>query len=305
MRPLVFLGSLLLLLSLTGCKEPLHSSLSESEANQMIVVLAQSGIDADKITAGDKHWAIQVEKADLPAAIDAIKRAGLPRERFSNLGDMFKREGIVSTPTEERVRFLHGISQELSSTLSTIDGVISARVHIVIPQNDPLADRTTPSSASVFIKHDPGIDLQPLLPSIKSLVLRSVEGLTYETVYVSLFPAAPGPADRLAVLGRAPLGVKTSGTGVPADLINELRQRTVPIVFVIGGVLLLALIWRLFQYRNALRSATELTARFRRETAQRSNVPGSSESSLHSPTSTPLYEQDASHESRHPSSAHV
>jgi type III secretion protein J len=179
----------LLMVSFAGCRETLHSQLSEQEANDIVAVLARGGIDGTKTAKGDKNWGVEVSAADMSYAVEALNAAGLPRQRFSSLGDMFRREGIVSTPTEERVRFMHGISQELAHTLTSIDGVLAARVHLVIPQNDPLADKAKVSSASVFVKHRLDVDLQPQLPAIKSLVLRSVEGLTFDTVYVSFFPA--------------------------------------------------------------------------------------------------------------------
>lgn len=183
------IGALAVVLLLAGCKQPLYSQLSEQEANEVYAALARVGIDVDKVPTGERVWGVEVDPADIPLAIDTLNRLGLPKSRYATLGELFRREGIVSTPTEERVRFLYGVSQELSQTLSTIDGVVAARVHLVIPQNDPLAAQARAASASVFIKHRPDVDLQPTLSSIKSLVLRSVEGLTHDTVYVSFFAA--------------------------------------------------------------------------------------------------------------------
>ena len=205
------LGSAIVLaiaLLLAGCQESLHSKLTEREANEVLVTLAQAGIGANKSADSDKTFSVDVESSQLPAAIEVLATAGLPRERFSNLGDLFGDPKIVSTPTEERIRFQFGISQELSETVSIIDGVTAARVHLVVPKNDPLSDNTKPSSASVFIKHRAGLDLAPQIPSIKTLVLRSVEGLTHDTVYVSLFPADPVAASKLSSTTQPLLGVK-------------------------------------------------------------------------------------------------
>ena len=40
-----------------------------------------------------------------------LKAQGLPREDFDSLGKVFKREGFVSTPVEERARLMHALSQ--------------------------------------------------------------------------------------------------------------------------------------------------------------------------------------------------
>lgn len=178
-----------------GCKQTLYTQLAEQEANEMLAALALADIAVAKV-AGEKYWGIEVDASDIPRAMHVLARDGLPRSRYSSMADLFKREALVSTPTEERVRFIHGLSQELSKTLSMIDGVIAARVHIVLPHNDPLADRTKPSSASVFIRHRAEADLQRELTAIKSLVVRSVEGVTYDTVHVSLFAAERLPLVR-------------------------------------------------------------------------------------------------------------
>jgi type III secretion protein J len=49
------------------------------------------------------------------------------------MGKVFKREGFVSSPLEERARLVHAMSQEIANTINNIDGVVTARVHLVVP----------------------------------------------------------------------------------------------------------------------------------------------------------------------------
>lgn len=179
----------LLAFALAGCKTELYTKVSESEANEMLSVLAAASIRANKLSPDGKSWTVLIEESDIPKALEALRAQGLPRDRHQSLGDVFKKEGLVSTPSEERIRFIYAMSQELSRTLSQIDGVITARVHAVIPANDPLAEKVNPSSASVFIKHRPSLDIQAITPAIKTLVQRSIEGLAYENISVLFFPA--------------------------------------------------------------------------------------------------------------------
>ena len=180
---------LVLLLALVGCgEETLYSRLDEREANEMLAVLLSGGIDARKVGLGES-LAIETDRRDLPRAIALLSERGFPRQRFESLGEVFQREGFVSSPLEERARLLYALSQELAKTLSAIDGVVTARVHLAIPEQHALADEVRPSSASIFVKYQPGSAVAQQAAQIKALVVNSIEGLPYDNVTVTFFPA--------------------------------------------------------------------------------------------------------------------
>ena len=197
---------------LAGCSgQELYSQLSERQANEMVAVLRQAGIEADKKVT-DGRFSVLAPRGDFSDAVRVLNAQGYPRESFDSMGKVFKREGFVSSPLEERARLVHALSQEISNTLASIDGVVAARVHLVVPDRHPLLDKPQPAAASVFIKHRPDKDLTPQVTQIKALVVNSLEGLSYDHVTVALFPAeamptteatrvmAAGPAGRQAAL---------------------------------------------------------------------------------------------------------
>lgn len=178
---------LALLLVLSGCKVELYTNLSERDANEMVAVLLRSDIPAQRQVNG-KIISVMVDEDRFGEAVEVLQANGLPRQNFDTIGEVFKREGLISSPTEERARYVYALSQELSQTITEIDGVVSARIHVVLPENDPLRRNTTPSSASVVIRHDSQAVLESLVPRIKLLVANSIEGLLYDKISVALFP---------------------------------------------------------------------------------------------------------------------
>jgi len=205
-----FVSLLALSLVLAGCKAALYSGLNEQEANEIVAALSAGSIDARKEHVEGADWQVQVDENRVGTALELLKSQGLPHERYASIGDMFQKQGLVSTPAEERMRYIYAVSQELSSTLRQIDGVVSARVHVVIPSNDPLSDKIRPSSAAVFIKHRPDVDLRLLAPAVKDMVAHSIEGLNADQVSLSLFEASPRSAAAVAADGssqRLVLGV--------------------------------------------------------------------------------------------------
>ena len=197
-------AALCLAVLLSACGEQeLYTGLSQRQANEMTAVLRNAGIEAQKVARDADKYAVQAPREHFSQAIEVLRANGYPRDGYDTLGQVFKKEGFVSSPLEERARFTHALSQEISNTIASIDGVVIARVHLAVPERDPLSDKVRPSSASVFIKHRPGVDLSGRVGQVKALVVTAIEGLPYDNVTVALFAAEPLPAR--AVLPAAPL----------------------------------------------------------------------------------------------------
>ncbi len=183
--------ALLLIAALFGCggKVELLRDISETEANEAMAVLVTAGISASKMPGKEGLVSLDVEQSQVARAISILGAEGLPRERFARMGDVFKKEGLISSPLEERARYIWALSQELSATLSQIDGVIKARVHVVLPEKTGGGEPMMPSSAAVFIKHKQESNLDDSIPQIKRLVSNSIPGLSAEKVTVVTLPS--------------------------------------------------------------------------------------------------------------------
>lgn len=184
---LVIMLSVCVLLS--GCKEVAYEDLNEHEVNEMLALLDSHGVSAEKRSVGDGRYQLAVEDDKLASAIRLLRQQGYPRERFANMGDVFEKTGLLSSPAEERGRFIYALQQSVAETLTQIDGVMTARVHFVIPNNDPFDKGAQPASASVLIQHHPDVDLSSVQSDLKLLVQQSIEGLAYDSITLVLLPA--------------------------------------------------------------------------------------------------------------------
>ena len=175
-------------LLLAACKVELHSGLDERDANEILAILLKNDIAASRTAAKDKTLTVMVDEEKFAKAVDILQAHSLPREKFSDLCSVFTGEGMISSPVEDRARLICALGQELSRTISEIDGVMSARVHVVLPENDLGRTKAKPSSASVFIRHHEDAPIDRLSPQIKMLVANGIEGLVYDKVSVAMVP---------------------------------------------------------------------------------------------------------------------
>lgn len=177
--------------SLVACggNVELLRDLSETEANEVMAALIEAGLSAEKLPGKEGTVSLSIEKSQFSRAISLLNAEGLPHEKYAKMGDVFRKEGMISSPLEERARYLWALSQELSATISQIDGVVKARVHVVLPERSSGAEPALPSSAAVFIKHKPGFIYDDVIPQIKKLVSNSISGLSQEKVTVIVLPS--------------------------------------------------------------------------------------------------------------------
>ncbi len=180
-------------LLLAGCDKEttLHSGLEERQANRVMAELLGAGISCHKTAGEENTWNIMILESDFAEAATLLESKGLPRRDFKGVAEVFKKSGMVSSPSEERIRFMDALAQDLSRTITTIDGVVDARVHVVLPDNDPFARKKLPSSAAVAIRSRWDADLTDIVPSVKNLVKNAIEGLQYEKISVTIFPDMP------------------------------------------------------------------------------------------------------------------
>ncbi|MCP4567861.1 MAG: flagellar M-ring protein FliF [FCB group bacterium] len=154
--------------------QPLYTNLDPAEAAEVTRHLSDKGI-AYKLSAGGAT--IEVSENGLYEARLSLASQGLPHS--GNVGySIFDETNLGMTDFLQKLNFRRALEGELARTISALNEVQTARVHIVIPEERLFADHQREATASVLLKlkRRGGLDKRQV-NGITHLVASSVEGL--------------------------------------------------------------------------------------------------------------------------------
>ncbi len=200
------MAAMVVVMGLMGCGDPLHHGLAESEANRMVVTLANEGIEATKVvdpTDGER-WAVEVAGNQRVEAWSVLQRHGLPRRAEGGFDDFYPSGGLIPTAEEERVVLQYATARELQSSLLRIDGVVDAHIHLVLPEQPRIAlagAEVSKPRASVLLQWREDEDGPPLSEeALRELISGAVDGLEPQAVRVvkQAVPRPEAPAEAKA-----------------------------------------------------------------------------------------------------------
>lgn len=120
-----------------GCEEQILHDLSEQDANKVLSRLSAGNLEATKVLQSDGRWAIAVSRdAIIPtlAYLDT-NRVLSPRSSVASIGG---KSGFVPSREEQWFRYERSMSVSIEDSLSSMLGVLEARVHLNLPETDPL-----------------------------------------------------------------------------------------------------------------------------------------------------------------------
>lgn len=217
MRFVPSLGTILTVAALAACQAPVQHGLDEPAANEIVAALERAGIGAAKAReeGADKTFVVRVGSSDAVRALEVLRASGLPRGAQGGFARVYAQPSLVPTATEERARYVDALAGEIEGTLETVEGVADARVHLVLPETDPLApdDKPrVPPQAAILLKVARGAP--PIKETdVQRLVAGSVPALRPEAVAVVMTAAPEPPAASTPTVPLGPLRVAPGSRG--------------------------------------------------------------------------------------------
>ena len=152
----------------------LYAGIPEAEKARVVEALTNSGMQVQlDPTTGE----ILVPTSDYHTARMQLAAQGLPAsvpEGYDSISEI----PMGSSRSVENVRLKQSQEIELARSISEIDGLVAARVHLAIPEKSVFARASVPPSASVFVQMEDGRSLsRQQVSAIVHLVSSSVPSL--------------------------------------------------------------------------------------------------------------------------------
>lgn len=160
----------------------LYSDLSNADSSAIAAKLEETQIPYEISADGAR---VQVPDTEVGRARMLLAQAGLPNGGSMGYEIFDKNNGFGTTNAVQNINAVRALEGELARTISSLEPVRSARVHLVLPQRELFAREHRPASASVAIGLRPGKRLeQGQISAIQSLIASAVPELKMEAVSI-------------------------------------------------------------------------------------------------------------------------
>lgn len=160
----------------------MYSDLSTMDSSAMAAKLQEQQIPFEVSQDGTR---IMVPDTDVGKARMLLAQSGLPNGGSMGYELFDNQSGFGTTNAIQNINAVRALEGELARTISSLEPVRSARVHLVLPQRELFARETRPSSASVALGLRPGAHIeQEQIAAIQSLVASAVPELKGENVSI-------------------------------------------------------------------------------------------------------------------------
>ena len=162
---------------------PLYGSLAGMDAKQVTETLAAADI---AYTVEPNSGALLVKADDVARARLKLAAAGVtPTDSNIGFEILDKDQGLGTSQFMEATRYRRGLEGELARTISSLNNVKAARVHLAIPKSSVFVRDERKPSASVLVELYAGRSLEPgQVLAIINLVATSVPELSKSQITV-------------------------------------------------------------------------------------------------------------------------
>ena len=160
----------------------LYDNLSTADSAAIAAKLEEAQIPYDVSADGAR---VQVPEDEVGRARMLLAKDGLPNGGSMGYEIFDQQSGFGTTNFVQNINQVRALEGELARTIGSVEGIRSARVHLVLPQRELFSRENRAATASVFLAQKPGAELsKEQVLSIQSLVASAVPNLKASSVAV-------------------------------------------------------------------------------------------------------------------------
>lgn len=162
--------------------QKLYGELADKDTAQITQQLDAQKIPYELRNNGTEIWVTrdQVDKVRIDLAREGLPKGGTVGNEIFDSGEGFGTSAFIQNVNRQRA-----MEGELARTISSIEGIRQARVHLVLPRRELFAQTEEQPTASVFLQLQQGVDLsRENISAIRNLISAAVPKL--ETKMVSI-----------------------------------------------------------------------------------------------------------------------
>ncbi|MFZ2031068.1 MAG: flagellar basal-body MS-ring/collar protein FliF [Vitreimonas sp.] len=204
----------------------LYSDLRPNDASAIAADLHQRGIRYQLAQNGRQ---ILVAASQLDNARQTTDAAGAAPHAIEGF-ELFDQSDMGLNEFAERIRYQRAIQGELERTIMMMDGVVSARVHISIPDRTPFRGEQQPAGAAVtLVMRTPQDETPARVEGIQRLVSAAVTSLTAaDVVVLNGRGEVLSPRVEITDISATLLGGDGQTRRTAIDLVTQVMRRALP-----------------------------------------------------------------------------
>lgn len=178
----IAIGGYVLMWSQTPNYQVLFSGMQPKESAEVVAILQQSNIE---YKLDPTSGALLVPASEVQALRMKLAAEGLPRSSTQGMEMLDGDQGFGTSQFVERARYQRAMEEELSRSISQLNNVQSARVHLATPKQSVFVRERKEPTASVILNLYAGRNIEPgQVTAITHMVASSVPNMSNSDVTV-------------------------------------------------------------------------------------------------------------------------
>jgi flagellar M-ring protein FliF len=132
---------------------PIYTNLSVTSANSIEATLANAGF---KVSLSEDGSSVMVPRSDAARARMVLAETGMPIDGDPGWELFDEKSGLAMNSFLQKINRMRAMEGELARSIQTLDGISTARVHLVLPDREPFSRQAPAPRASIIVRPDPG-----------------------------------------------------------------------------------------------------------------------------------------------------